>query len=220
MGNDEKLLKEADELYFNSDYKQAMPLFLNLVDTYPDMCMAYVRIASIHAKEKNFPDAFAILEKGLKEHSKDYGLNYEMGQIHFMTGKAEEAMKYLHRAIMIYPKEDIAIIRIIHVCSHARKWIFLKNVLEYVIAYHQQNADFLYTYGACLMQTFAVDDLESRRKAIQILQRSYSLGNRKRELLFYLAAAHRVLGEKDISEKYFAELKKISDGNRELELLF
>ncbi len=220
MSKAEKLFRQADESYFRGNYGKAMPLFIDLIKAYPNTCGAYVRIASIFAKQGKYQEAFDILGKGLNIHPNDYGLNYEMGQIHFMVGDDEKALRYLHKAIMINPKEDVAILRIIHVCTKTREWTLLRNVLEYAIEHHQQNVDFLYTYGACLMQSFADEDPDSKQKSIMILQRAYSLGSRKRELLFYLGAAYEILGEKEISGKYFTELEKISNGNRTLELLF
>jgi tetratricopeptide (TPR) repeat protein len=221
MSNRENILfQQGEELYFKGESKQALEKYEAVLKINSKYFGAHVRIAGIYAKAGNFDDALSQLKKAQAISSTVYDVNFEFGQVYAMNGNFDEAEKYLHRAIMIDPKESHAIDKLAVICRRTKEFDLLRNTMEFVIDSNPNNAEHLYLYGACLMQSFFYDDDKAKNKAISILEKSYSLGCKKKELLFYLAAAFKELGQLETSNKYFDELDQVAQEDKTLDLLF
>jgi len=84
---------------------KAIGLIKQSIELNPNFIGAYIDLAKLYAKKRQYNDAFHILKKASKIDTKYHRLNYLMAKYAFKNGDYIAAKKYIERAINLSPEK-------------------------------------------------------------------------------------------------------------------
>lgn len=100
-------IEKANKYFQQGLYQNAREILWETIDKYSNKPDAYINLASIYIKNKNFETAIRLLKKAEEKSDEDYFqreiLFYNLGLTYYFNQNYQKAKEYLSQAIGIYP---------------------------------------------------------------------------------------------------------------------